>query len=355
MSRKKSSRKRKPALDRTGVTPPEPSPSPGRVGFYVPTLILFFFAGSSALIYEVVWGRMLVLVLGNTTLATSTILASFMAGLGLGAYFWGRYIENRPGRPLKVFAGLKIGEGLFGLVFPLLLPLITPVDVWLSGQAAWGYYPSLLLRFLMVFILLLPPTFLMGGALAVMGRYLITREDKFGRDSSLLYGADTAGAAIGALLTGFYLIKTVGHGGSVYVAAGLNLAVGLLAFLLDCRRPVTATFKKRKSDRRTRAARPSRAAVLFVVLGMAVSGFCALAYQVLWTRLLLLVMDNSVYSFTIVLAAFLTGISLGGLLLAPLFRYIGRPVLVLALLQIGIGVSAWFFPLFRPDQTGRPG
>jgi len=134
---------------------------------------LFLISGFCGLVYEVVWSRMLVLVMGNTTLATSTILASFMAGLSLGSWYWGRFIESRPARPLAVFGGLEAGVGVMALLFPLLIRAIVPMELWLAGSAGWGYYSQIIIRFLFCFALLIVPTFLMGGTFAVIGRQIV--------------------------------------------------------------------------------------------------------------------------------------------------------------------------------------
>jgi spermidine synthase len=304
---------------------------------------------------------MLVLVMGNTTLATSTILASFMAGLSLGSWYWGRFIESRPERPLAIFGGLEAGVGLMALLFPLLIRTIVPMELWLSCSTGWGYYTQILIRFLFCFALLIVPTFLMGGTFAVIGRHVIRYRPRFGRDTAILYGINTAGAVGGAFLAGFFLIKHFGHSGSLWLAAFLNLSVGVTALLTDIwlrhGRETSPVKEKARDEGFIVHGPPSRIIINLVMLGIALSGFCALAYQVLWTRLLILVIDNSVYSFTSTLIAFLTGIALGSLLIAPVFRYVKHPVPVFALVEIGIGVSAFCFPFFihiKPIDPGEP-
>lgn len=166
--------------------------------------VLFFLSGVSGLIYEVVWSRMLVLVIGNTSLATSTILAAFMAGLSLGSYYWGRYIESSASRPLAVFGYLETGVGMLAMLYPLLISKIVPFELWIAGTALQGYALQSVLRFLFCFILLIGPTFLMGGTFAVIGQYIIKDVRKDCRNTALLYGINTAGAVSGAFLAGFF-------------------------------------------------------------------------------------------------------------------------------------------------------
>ena len=298
------------------------------------------------MIYEVVWSRMLVLALGNTTLATTTILASFMAGLALGSYYWGRYISYRPGAALPVFGRLEICTGVFAVVFPFLFKLVAPAEIWLSGEGSGQ--SQVALRFGLTFLLLLAPTFLMGGTLAVMGEAFIVGRAGFGRGAALLYGLNTVGAVLGAFLAGFFLIKYLGHTGSLVLAASVNLLVGVAALLLSRHGAWDAAMGAGSAkERRSKKERRVTAAVYWLVLiGIGLSGFCTLAYEVLWTRLLILVADNSVYSFTVILTAILSGLALGSLVLAPLFRLIGNPLPVLALTEVGLGISAFFFPWF---------
>ena len=179
-------------------------------------LAIFFVSGFCALVDEVVWARMLTPVLGNTTAAMTAILAAFMAGMALGGWYWGRRIDQRAGRPLLVLAGLEAGIGLYGFIFPLLLGPAGAADVWIYGQAAGAP----VVRFLVCLAVLLVPTFLMGGTLAVLGRYYSPDRTDFNRVAALLYGINTAGAVTGTLAAGFIMIEALGRLGTLYTAAG---------------------------------------------------------------------------------------------------------------------------------------
>jgi len=153
--------------------------------------------GFSALVYEIVWSRMRVLVFGNTTLATTTILAAYMAGLALGSFVWGRLIDRRPAGALRTFGCLELLIGLFALVFPALLTVATFLEVGLSNRIMDSYYLLAGMRAMFCLAILLIPTFLMGGAFAVMGKHVIRDPAKLGRDTTFLYGLNTAGALMG--------------------------------------------------------------------------------------------------------------------------------------------------------------
>src|SRR5262245_41692730 len=133
---------------------------------------LFFASGSSGLIYEVVWTRLLTLVFGDTVLAVSTVLAAFMAGLALGSFWGGRCIDRQQ-RVLPIYAGLEVGIGLTALGLPLLLQAMTPIYTWLHQHLHITFYLFSLLRFLLAFCVLLVPTTLMGATLPVLSRYAV--------------------------------------------------------------------------------------------------------------------------------------------------------------------------------------
>ncbi len=318
------------------------------------SLILFGMSGLCSLMYEVVWSRMLVTVMGNTAIATSTILSAFMAGLALGSFYWGRRSATRCLRPLAVFGGLEIAAGLSALLVFQCIQGILPLEVWISQITGKGYYTQIVVRFLLSFCLLLVPTFCMGGTFAVISKHLIGAQGGFGRNTALLYGINTAGALLGAFLAGFLMIKHFGHSGSIWCAAALNVAVGTCAILVGLRLRLPEARAETSSACAPAYGLPLRRTVRVVVLGIAASGFCALAYQVLWTRLLILVLDNSIYSFTIILMAFLAGIAGGSFCVAPLFRHIKDPVKLFAGIQFCLALSAFLFPFGIQQQPRTP-
>ena len=294
---------------------------------------------------------MLVVVMGNTTLATSTILASFMAGLSLGSYFWGKYVESRPYHPFLVFGCLEIGVGVVALLFAPLLSYAVPLEALLFEPGNLGASGRLILRFLFCFSLLIAPTFLMGGTFAAVGKHIIRSQHNFGGQVAWIYGINTAGALIGALLTGFFLIKNLGHSGSILLAACLNGIVGAIAVIIARRSDPFSAVQPPPTDTKEDI---SQSLARLILLGLALSGFCSLAYQVLWTRLLILIIDNSVYSFTIILSGFLAGIAFGSLASAPVVRLVKKPVVFFGLLHLGIALAAFCFPFFIHKANRGP-
>ncbi len=268
-------------------------------------LVLFFFSGVSSLVYQVVWARMLTVVFGTTLLATSTVLSAFMAGLALGSYVLGRYID-RCKHPLRIFAALEVGIGLFALFFPTISANLGNAYGALVGLQG-NFYLFSLARFGLCFALLLIPTALMGGTLPVMAKFAVRRLGRLGGRVGQLYAINTLGAVVGVLAATFGLMEGLGLQGTTQAIAVVNFLVAGAAWLWGRQRSVDvgegAVNKTAHSDR-----------VLWGVLaGFAISGFAALGYEVAWMRLLMVSFSfNSHYEFSIVLVAFLSGLSLGG-------------------------------------------
>lgn len=312
---------------------------------------LFFVSGWCSLVYEVIWSRMLVLVLGNTTLATTTILAAFMLGLSLGSFYWGRWIEHHPDRPLFTFGCLELGVGLFAVTSCYLIKAIIPLETMLFSPTTIADVSNAGIRFLLCVSLLFVPTFLMGGTLAVLAKKTVFSSDCFGRRVALLYGVNTFGAVFGALCAGFFMVEYFGHKNAVLFAAGLNCLIAAVAVFTDWQ---PASLKKRLSDADQSVSKDTQPCIngpawlisTAVLAALFISGFCAMAYQVLWTRLLILIIDNSIYSFTIILVGFLVGIALGGFICWQAFRFVSNYILMFAWVQAGIGVTAFMLPFF---------
>jgi spermidine synthase len=273
--------------------------------------LLFFLSGAAALVYEVVWARSLGLVFGGSHLAVATVLSVFMGGLALGGWLLGR-AADRSTRPLRLYAFLELGIAGAALLFEALIleyPTIYPPLARLGEhQAAW----LTLLRVLFAVAAMLLPTTLMGGTLPVLSRLIAGRTASLGRPLSLLYGINTLGAVTGTLAAGFVLLPGLGVRRATAVAVGINVAVGLVALGLSRLAGTVPRSGRQAVDAASPQGAPPPLPFRLALLGIGISGFCALAYEVLWTRVLGLVLGTSVYSFTIMLVAFLAGIAAGG-------------------------------------------
>ena len=268
-------------------------------------LVLFFFSGVSSLVYQVVWARMLTVVFGTTLLATSTVLSAFMAGLALGSWVLGRYID-RCKHPLRIFAALEAGIGLFALFFPSISANLGNAYGALVGLQG-NFYLFSLTRFGLCFALLLIPTALMGGTLPVVAKFAVRRLGRLGGRVGQLYAVNTLGAVVGVLAATFGLMEGLGLQGTTQAIAVVNFLVAGAAWLWGRQRAVEV------GERVAKKISHSDRVLWGVLAGFAISGFAALGYEVAWMRLLMVSFSfNSHYEFSIVLVAFLSGLALGG-------------------------------------------
>jgi spermidine synthase len=306
--------------------------------------MLFFLSGACALTYEVVWMRMLTLVFGATAFATSTILASFFAGLALGGIYFGRLIDKGK-NPLLVYALLESGIGVFAFLMPLLFSGLSVIYVSISRHFAVGFYGISLIRFVLSFSVLLVPATLMGGTLPVIIKFFATRHERLGWHVGQLYSLNTLGAVVGTLSAGFFLILMLGVKETAYVAGVVNLLIAAVVFVVALRfrgRRVTAsepTESEKVADEFGGAAFSPQAARL-ALWAIGLSGFCALALEVFWTRSLVFFLDNSTHAFTTILTAFLLGIGIGSFIIARFVDTRRKLLAGLGLIEILIGISA---------------
>ena len=311
-------------------------------GFKPVLLFIFFVSGAAGLVYEVTWTRMLTLVFGSTVYATSTVLTAFMGGLALGSFYLSKKLE-RFEKPLITYAGLEIGIGVFALLFPLILKSLASVYVSLHRTLDVSFYAISLIRFALAFLVLLVPTTLMGATLPIISRGAVSKLESVGWDVGGLYSVNTFGAVCGTVATGFVLIRALGVRETLILAAFLNFGAAVGAALLQRGLPPlrVSTHRDEKAE-----VRPSSARRL-VLWAVGISGFCALSYEVLWTRVLVFFLGSTTYAFSTMLASFLLGIAVGSFVFSKAADKTPKPLLPLGLLQVGIAVSAiLLLPLF---------
>ncbi|HEY4837719.1 MAG TPA: fused MFS/spermidine synthase [Candidatus Acidoferrales bacterium] len=282
---------------------------------YLPLLMILFAAsGCAALVYEIVWYQMLQLVIGSTAISLGVLLATFMGGLCLGSLTLPRYFKRRQHHPLRVYAAIEVGIGICAILVRIFMPLVD----WIYVSAVGHGMPAILLRAIMCAIILLPPTFLMGASLPAVARWIQTTP----RGVSwlgLLYGANTAGAVFGCLLAGFYLLRVFDMASATYFAAGLNALIGFISYSVAKVTPDQSTEETsaaptdpaKQSSLEIDLARPVATSNWNIYLTIALSGASALGAEVVWTRLLGLMLGATVYTFSIILAIFLVGLGIG--------------------------------------------
>lgn len=311
--------------------------------------LLFLLSGVAALIYQVLWMRMLSLVFGVTVYAASTVLACFMGGLALGSFAAGR-VADRVQRPLLWFGAAEILIAITALASPLLLAGVEAFYVPLAADAAPAIRNAA--RIIGCAAVLLPSTVLMGATLPLVLRSSLVDTAGIGARVSLLYGINTAGAIAGALLTGYVLIGSVGVSGSFRIAAALNVIVGVSAILYS-RRAAPAAPPAARVTARTEASTVSSGERSIVPVVFAISGVTSLALEVIWFRSLVLYYAATTYAFTTMLATVLAGIAIGSLAVSPILRWREPTLVLFGALHAGIGVLAiagagWLAALYDP-------
>ena len=307
-------------------------------------LILFIGSGCSALTYEVVWLQLLQLVIGSSAASLAVLLGTFMGGMCLGSIFLPQFISARR-HPLRVYAVLELGTGVFGFAVLFGLPFVQHLYTATIGHGL----PGILLRSAASAICLLPPTLMMGATLPAISRWIETTP-KAASWWGFFYGGNIAGGVFGCLLAGFYLLRIHDMATATYVAASINLAVALAS--LGLARSVV--YEAPSAAIETAGRAPDSWPVYFAI---ALSGLCALGAEVIWTRTLSLMLGPTVYTFSIILGVFLTGLGLGSSGGSALSRTNPRPKTMLALCQLAqvlaIAFAAFMLADFLPYSRGN--
>jgi spermidine synthase len=309
----------------------------------------FFLSGASGLVFEAVWTRQLTLVFGSTALAMSTVLSVFMGGLALGSWLAGRYADRIVDR-LRAYALAEAGVGLYALFVPLVIagyPALNHAMYGLLGDSAVGLS---LARFVAAALLLLVPTTLMGATLPLLSRHFV-RDDGSSVAGTVgrLYAINTFGAVVGTFVGGFVLLPDVGVRATNYSAAAINLTLACAVWLgrgYLRRHPVDDELERVQLSSEAPAPPVFVATQLarrVALVAFAVSGGIAMIDQVLWTRALAIIIGSSVYSFTLILLAFLVGLAGGAALISRLTARTARPLEWLAGIHVAtaamIGLS----------------
>ena len=317
---------------------------------------VLFLSGTGALIFETLWLRLSGLAFGNSTWAAALILSSFMAGLALGNAL-AASSRIRRWRPLYFYAVLEVFVAFFGCTIVFGLPVVGDLmrPVW---QMLWNYQPTLLgLRFVVSFLILLVPTTAMGLTLPVIIEDPLLRETEFGRAIGFLYGSNTLGAMLGAVLGEAYLIGAFGlYGTSVTAGATLCIAAAIALSVARFGAARYAGFKS--TDPSAHSKFPLRFdasyrppwGLLFVSFG---TGLIFLALEVIWFRFLRLYVASSPTAFAIMLAVVLAGIGVGALVAGAVFRSSHRSNQMLGILLLTAAILVLLSYLLFPGELIR--
>lgn len=204
---------------------------------FVLILSCFFISGLTGLIYQILWVRMIVKIIGSAPFAVTIVLTVFMGGLGLGSYLAGRVIDRvkRPLKLVRIYGLLELCVGAYGLLLPLLLDIFQPLYSVLYNRFFENFLGYNLLTLLGCTFLLILPVTCMGATLPVLSRFFVSSLTHVGTRVGRLYGLNTIGAAAGSLLCGFWLINDLGVWGTLVFAIFLNTGIGIICLLIGTR------------------------------------------------------------------------------------------------------------------------
>jgi spermidine synthase len=308
-----------------------------------PLLLMALVAGSgcAALIYQVVWFQLLSLVIGASAVSLGVLLGTFMGGMCIGSLLLSRWVSPAH-LPLRVYALIEVAIAAFAVLVLYAMPAIGRLYFAWGGSGASG----MMLRAVVAAVCLLPPTMLMGATLPAIARALASRPRR-APPLGWLYAANIAGAVVGSVLAGFYLLRAHDVTAATFAAVALNVTVAAASFAF-ARRVREAAADDRSLDApaaRSAASVPTRPAVPSapwpVYAAIALSGMTALAAEVLWTRNLSLLLGGTVYTFALIVAVFLLGLGIGsGAGAAVARRLSGQSALGYCQLLLCVGI-AW--------------
>ncbi|CAN5432130.1 fused MFS/spermidine synthase [soil metagenome] len=303
--------------------------------------LCFLLSGCAGLIYEVVWSRYLALFVGGTGTAHVIILTTFMGGMALGSWFFGRMVD-RLQNPLKLYIIVEAVPGVLGLLYPTFFEPIRGLFIATSkglGLSGVGIHIGSIIA---AALTILPPTIMLGATLPVMSRYLIRTDAAIGKRIADLYYLNSLGAIAGSILSGFFMIRILGLELTIIVAGVISLSVAALAFALmkiEERHGVEPPAQHEAELAAMSGEKVGPHIAKIALLVIALSGFASMIYEVAWIRLLTLVLGSSSYSFALMLSAFISGLTIGSWLLSRK-RTDGGYYQILGWCEVGIGLTA---------------
>ena len=332
-----------------------------------------FLSGFSALTYETIWVRLFSYFYGHTTFAISLVLAAFMFGLSVGSMYFGHLTDkllhlHQKEKILLLYVFLELCISFFGFLSPFIIPATQKLLINF-GIFSLPRVLLLIIQTFVFFVILIFPTFFMGGTFPVLSRWFVENLDETGKEVSKLYGINTAGGVLGTFLTGFYLPTSIGVKETTFLAATLNLFIAVSVLFIYKKLVLkketsssvlnlnqTSGFISNNSScvNTETCPQPYNVFTPYILLSIFFSGFAALTYEVAWTRAMALVLGSYIYSFAVMLSTFLIGLATGSILFGKLLEHkkkFNPDFLVLVELMIGISTLIFlllfsFLPYF---------
>ena len=300
-------------------------------------IVLFALSGFSGLIYENIWSYYLKLFLGHAAYAQTLVLAIFMGGMAIGAWVSAKY-SSRWANTLRVYAVTEGIIGVFGLVFHGTFELATDLAYSTILPSLGSSIAIDTFKWGLSILLILPQSVLLGMTFPLMSASLVRHaQEKSGSTIALLYFTNSIGAAIGVLLSGFWLVGQVGLPGTILTAALLNIVIALFAWLLA--RPQDEGLQLPVGSISQTVV--STDSFYWLMLSVSLlTGTASFVYEISWIRMLSLVMGSSTHSFELMLSAFILGLAFGGLWIKKRIDRVKNMVQFLAVVQIIMGLLA---------------
>jgi len=297
--------------------------------------VVFVVSGFAGLVYESVWAQYLKLFLGHAAYAQTVVLVVFMGGMAIGAALVGQF-TNRLSQPLVVYAAVELALGVVGIVFHDVYRAATDWGyAWLMPRACSSEGPCAA-GFVLGSLLLLPQSVLLGATFPLMVAGVLRREPQApGRTVAMLYFCNSIGAVIGVLASTFWLIPAVGLPGTSRAAGVCNLAIGVVILAVSVKAPTRAAVSGPGA-----AASAFDRGVTLLLLVSALTGLSSFIYEIVWIRMLSLVLGASTHAFELMLASFILGLALGGLWIRSRIERVPDAWTWLAQVQICMGVLA---------------
>ena len=298
----------------------------------------FFLSGIAGLIYEVLWEKYLSIYVGGTGLAQIIVLSTFMGGLAAGNYFIG-IITDKTKNPLQIYAFLEIAAGIYALFFDKIFTFGRNIFLWTVKTAGITLGSLITAKIIGSISCILLPAFLLGGTMPAISKHLIRSLHNVGPRISMLYFLNSIGAFLGCILAGFYLIKLYGLYFSIVTGGTISILAGLISFIISRRK----TFWYHSESHSTYFSTYNNQSCseiissFIILLCISLSGLVSMIYEVTWIRLLSLILGSSTYSFSLMLATFILGLSIGGYILSFRKRETGYTI-IFGVCEVLVGI-----------------
>lgn len=295
---------------------------------------VFFLSGLSGLIYELVWTRYLKIFLGHSAYAQSLVLCIFMGGMAIGSYLSSK-LSYKIKKPLFVYAVIEGVIGVFAVSFHFIFKFVTDFSYKYVFNIIENHSGIVIYKILLSCLIITPQTILLGMTFPIISYFFVRdKKEDIGKNIAYLYFLNSIGAASGVFITGFYLIENFGLPLTMNFGGLINLFIFLIIWRNSRIKSFTQlNFYETKEDFNNR--------IFYVLIFVSFfTAFSSFIYEIVWIRMLSLVLGSSTHNFEIMLCAFITGIAFGGLYIRFKARSIKEPISYLACVQIFMGLSA---------------